>query len=63
MRFLPLPNLPPLPVGWAVRRWDALTPLARTFADMVRRHCQATRQAADEPGREPTADSAPQGRS
>ncbi|GAB2486280.1 hypothetical protein GCM10027187_62340 [Streptosporangium sandarakinum] len=63
LRFLPLPDLPPLPVGWAVRRWDALTPLARTFADMVRRHCQATRQAADEPGREPTADPAPQGRS
>ncbi|WP_026413075.1 LysR family transcriptional regulator [Actinomadura oligospora] len=35
LRFLPLPDLPPLPVGWAVRRWDALTPLARTFADMV----------------------------
>ncbi|MEV5574175.1 LysR family transcriptional regulator [Spirillospora sp. NPDC052269] len=35
LRFLPVPDLPPLPVGWAVRRWDALTPLARTFADMV----------------------------
>lgn len=35
LRFLPLPFLPPLPVGWAVRRWDALTPLARAFADLV----------------------------
>ncbi|WDV33983.1 LysR substrate-binding domain-containing protein [Streptomyces sp. AD16] len=26
VRFLPLPELPPLPVGWAVRRWTALNP-------------------------------------
>ncbi|MGW1893826.1 LysR family transcriptional regulator [Streptomyces sp. NPDC002004] len=35
LRLLPIPALPPLPVGWAVRRWDALSPLARAFADTV----------------------------
>ncbi|MGW1990936.1 LysR family transcriptional regulator [Embleya sp. NPDC001921] len=35
VRFLPIPDLPPLSVGWAVRRWDDLTPLARAFADSV----------------------------
>ncbi|UXY17377.1 LysR family transcriptional regulator [Streptomyces cynarae] len=39
LRLVPLPDLPPLPVGWAVRRWDALTPLARIFADSVARSC------------------------
>ncbi|MFI6409104.1 LysR family transcriptional regulator [Streptomyces sp. NPDC050548] len=39
LRLVPLPGLPPLPVGWAVRRWDALSPLARTFADTVARSC------------------------
>ncbi|NDZ86476.1 LysR family transcriptional regulator, partial [Streptomyces sp. SID10115] len=24
---------------WAVRRWDALSPLARAFADTVAGHC------------------------
>ncbi|MEX2981191.1 LysR substrate-binding domain-containing protein [Streptomyces sp. C36] len=42
LRLVPLPDLPPLPVGWAVRRWDALTPLARAFADTVARHCVST---------------------
>ncbi|WP_171168303.1 LysR family transcriptional regulator [Streptomyces sp. I05A-00742] len=41
LRFLPVPDLPPLPVGWAVRSWDALPPLARAFADTVARHCPA----------------------
>ncbi|MFF4234207.1 LysR family transcriptional regulator [Streptomyces sp. NPDC001820] len=35
LRLVPIPDLPLLPVGWAVRRWDALTPLARVFADTV----------------------------
>lgn len=35
LRLLPVPGLPPLSVGWAVRRWDALSPLARAFADTV----------------------------
>ncbi|MGW7208245.1 LysR family transcriptional regulator [Streptomyces sp. NPDC054837] len=35
LRLIPLPDLRPLPVGWAVRRWDALSPPARAFADTV----------------------------
>ncbi|WP_435214346.1 LysR family transcriptional regulator [Streptomyces sp. bgisy034] len=35
LRLLPVPALRPLPVGWAVRRWDALSPPARAFADLV----------------------------
>ncbi|WP_189957877.1 LysR family transcriptional regulator [Streptomyces alanosinicus] len=35
LRLIPLPGLRPLPVGWAVRRWDALSPPARAFADTV----------------------------
>ncbi|MFD2689357.1 LysR family transcriptional regulator [Streptomyces phyllanthi] len=37
LRFVPVPELPPLTVGWAVRRWDALSPLAREFAETVAR--------------------------
>lgn len=40
LQFLPLPDLPPLPVGWAVRSWNTLTPLAHAFADMVERQCR-----------------------
>ncbi|SDM98713.1 LysR family transcriptional regulator [Streptomyces wuyuanensis] len=39
LRLVPVSALPPLPVGWAVRRWDALPPLARVFADTVAYHC------------------------
>lgn len=39
MRLVPVPALRPLAVGWAVRRWDALSPLARTFADTVAESC------------------------
>ncbi|MFI6449217.1 LysR family transcriptional regulator [Kitasatospora sp. NPDC050543] len=39
LRFVPIPDLPRLPVGWAVRRWDTLSPLARTFADTVSVSC------------------------
>ncbi|MEU0432996.1 LysR family transcriptional regulator [Streptomyces sp. NPDC006290] len=39
LRFLPVPALPPLTVGWAVRQWDALSPVAHEFADTVVRHC------------------------
>ncbi|GAB2587068.1 LysR family transcriptional regulator [Streptomyces capparidis] len=39
LRLVPIPDLPPLPVGWAARRWDALTPLARVFADTVADSC------------------------
>ncbi|MES5824376.1 LysR family transcriptional regulator [Streptomyces sp. RG80] len=37
LRLIPLPELRPLPVGWAVRRWEALSPPARAFADTVER--------------------------
>ncbi|MFE6053052.1 LysR family transcriptional regulator [Kitasatospora sp. NPDC056446] len=39
LRLLPLPDLPPLTAGWAVRDWDNLDPLARAFADTVAAHC------------------------
>ncbi len=39
LRLVPVSGLSPLPVGWAVRRWDALPPLARVFADRVAQHC------------------------
>ncbi|MFJ4677081.1 MULTISPECIES: LysR family transcriptional regulator [unclassified Kitasatospora] len=39
LRLVPIPALPPLTAGWAVRRWDALSPLARAFADTVAEHC------------------------
>ncbi|MFF1548061.1 LysR family transcriptional regulator [Streptomyces sp. NPDC058291] len=39
LRLVPIPALPALTAGWAVRRWDALSPLARTFADTVAHHC------------------------
>ncbi|WP_447035280.1 LysR family transcriptional regulator [Streptomyces sp. DSM 118878] len=39
LRMVPVPGLPPLTVGWAVRRWETLTPLARAFADTVAEHC------------------------
>ncbi|MFH9424640.1 LysR family transcriptional regulator [Streptomyces sp. NPDC017529] len=44
LRFLPIPDLPELSVGWAVRRWDALTPLARAFADAVGSTCAQRRE-------------------
>ncbi|WAZ26537.1 LysR family transcriptional regulator [Streptomyces cinnabarinus] len=42
LRLIPVPSLPPLSVGWAVRRWDALSPLARSFADTVAASCTKT---------------------
>ncbi|MET8629173.1 LysR family transcriptional regulator [Kitasatospora sp. NPDC004669] len=39
LRLLPLPDLPGLTVGWALRDWDTLGPLARAFADTVAAHC------------------------
>ncbi|MFE5540019.1 LysR substrate-binding domain-containing protein [Streptomyces sp. NPDC056485] len=41
LRLVPVPALPPLAVGWAVRRWASLSPLARIFADDVARSCTA----------------------
>ncbi|MEV6770103.1 LysR family transcriptional regulator [Nocardia sp. NPDC051030] len=41
LRFHPLPFLPPLTVGWAVRGWETLSPLARSFANLVEQQCQS----------------------
>ncbi|MET9469700.1 LysR family transcriptional regulator [Streptomyces sp. NPDC006544] len=49
LRLVPIPALPPLAVGWAVRRWSALSPLARAFADAVARGCPPGRAAAGQP--------------
>jgi DNA-binding transcriptional LysR family regulator len=35
VRTIPIPALDPLTVGWAVRRWSVLSPLAAKFADLV----------------------------
>ncbi|MEV1025471.1 LysR family transcriptional regulator [Streptomyces sp. NPDC050264] len=43
LTLLPVPCLPPLQVGWAVRRWSALSPPARAFADTVGRSCPGRR--------------------
>ncbi|MGW1373162.1 LysR family transcriptional regulator [Streptomyces sp. NPDC002446] len=37
LRLVPIPALPNLTAGWAVRCWDTLSPLARSFADTVAR--------------------------
>ncbi|MEV0523489.1 LysR family transcriptional regulator [Streptomyces sp. NPDC050439] len=50
--LIPVPELPTLWTGWAVRRWDALSPLAKTFADTVSRNCPGARipqQTTQEP--------------
>lgn len=48
LRLVPIPELPTLWTGWAVRRWDALSPLARAFADTVSQSCDS-RAAAEPP--------------
>jgi DNA-binding transcriptional LysR family regulator len=35
LRTIPVPALNPLAVGWAVRQWNALSPLATEFAELV----------------------------
>jgi DNA-binding transcriptional LysR family regulator len=35
LRAIPIPALNPLAVGWAARRWNALSPLATEFAELV----------------------------
>ena len=40
VRLVPIRGLPPLTVGWAVRSWTALSPMARGFADAVSRNCR-----------------------
>jgi DNA-binding transcriptional LysR family regulator len=51
LRLIPVPALPPLSVGWAVRRWDALSPLARSFADAVTASCKAVSPTISRSGR------------
>jgi DNA-binding transcriptional LysR family regulator len=38
---VPIPALSPLTVGWAVREWNALSPLAAEFAELVTSHHQS----------------------
>ena len=35
VRTIPIPALNPLPVGWAARQWNLLSPLATEFAELV----------------------------
>lgn len=35
LRLIPIPDLAPLAVGWAVRQWDALSKVSRDFAGTV----------------------------
>ena len=35
IRTIPIPALDPLTVGWAARQWNALTPLAAEFAELL----------------------------
>jgi DNA-binding transcriptional LysR family regulator len=35
LRTVPIPALTPLAVGWAVRQWNVLSPLATEFAELV----------------------------
>ncbi|MFI0241694.1 LysR family transcriptional regulator [Streptomyces sp. NPDC016845] len=49
LTLLPVPSLPPLRVGWAVRRWSALSPPARAFADTVDENCPGRRPVRPEP--------------
>ncbi|MEV8529582.1 LysR family transcriptional regulator [Streptomyces sp. NPDC052000] len=41
LRLIPIHALPALTAGWAVRRWDDLSPLAHAFAELVAHHCGA----------------------
>jgi DNA-binding transcriptional LysR family regulator len=41
VRAIPIPALDPLPVGWAARQWNMISPLADEFADLVAAHHQS----------------------
>lgn len=49
LRTVPIPDLTPLTVGWAARRWHTLTPPAVEFADLVAR--RLTGEPVLDPGR------------
>ncbi|MGN5380583.1 hypothetical protein ACQ4WX_35855 [Streptomyces lasalocidi] len=38
LRLIPVKGMEPLQVGWAVRQWSALSPLAEQFAATVTVH-------------------------
>ncbi len=42
-RTVPIPALDPLTVGWAVRQWTMLSPLATEFAELVATGCLTSR--------------------
>lgn len=46
LRLVPIPDLPPLTVGWAARQWQALSPSARVFAEAVERVAPGRLRAA-----------------
>ncbi|MDX3383638.1 LysR family transcriptional regulator [Streptomyces niveiscabiei] len=50
LRLVPLPGLRPLPVGWAMRRWDALSPPARAFAELVVELRRGRPRGGEQPG-------------
>jgi DNA-binding transcriptional LysR family regulator len=49
VRTIPIPALEPLTVGWAVRQWNALSPLAREFAELVAAALPAGLEHYEEP--------------
>lgn len=56
VRTIPVPSLSPLTVGWAVRRWEALSPIATEFAELVavgNRRGPAAGQAVRRPAARP----------
>ncbi|MEW2296812.1 LysR family transcriptional regulator [Streptomyces sp. NPDC006743] len=65
LRLVPVPALRPLSVGWAVRRWDALAPLARAFAETVVDCCRGLAAAPERAAGtlSPRTDPPPPGRS
>ena len=50
VRTVPIPALDPLTVGWAVRQWNVLSPLAGEFADLVATTAQGKRVHTDHTG-------------
>ncbi|MDI2130732.1 LysR family transcriptional regulator [Yinghuangia seranimata] len=50
LRLVPIPDLPPLTVGWAARQWAALAPAARAFADAVEQASARGGPAEHRPG-------------
>ncbi|MFB7595413.1 LysR family transcriptional regulator [Streptomyces sp. NPDC056160] len=59
LRLVPVPALRPLSVGWAVRRWDALSPLARAFAETVVACCRDLGADSPAPGLGPGPETEP----